>query len=362
VSFTNSEGIVQQEKKKHPAVDGNVRKSLHNGRKKIIFEAGAVHVSEKGKKTGRQISEREEDKAKVNRAFCHDIKAGANKKFFGDPSTIKDVCAVEVKVQLAQKLHYDEQVHLLESKLKRAEQETYEIKSKLKTEVIKGKTVEEQICHTIEQSCSEVLPGKYCKNKAALVLSALQSEQLMKGEMCAALSTYPKKNIQNMFRPSRLLKACDLGPIGSFLTGTIECLRQVIDESKEGYFSSSTAVSRARIALDNHAFNLVGWTKENTRHGEVFFLNKEKLLRLLLKATNLHELARTESVKISMSIDGADLVRDHTHVSAGIKITDEHGIHPVTKQPLLVVNDDGDEMFVNVQSYHMCSIMIIADA
>jgi len=27
-----------------------------------------------------------------------------------------------------------------------------------------------------------------------------------------------------------------------------------------------------------------------------------------------------------------------------------------------VVNDDGDEMFMNVQSYHMCSLMIIADA
>jgi hypothetical protein len=168
--------------------------------------------------------------------------------------------------------------------------------------------VEEKICHAIEQSCSDLLPGKHCKSKAALVLFALQSEQLMKGEMCAALFAYRKKFIQNFFRPSRLLKACDLGPISSFRTGTIEYLRQVIDESKEGYFSSSTAVSRAHIALDNHAFNLVGWTKENTRHGEVFFLNKEKVLRLLLKATNQHELARTESVKISMSIDGADFI------------------------------------------------------
>jgi hypothetical protein len=48
VSFTNSEAIVQHEKKKHPAVDGTVQKSLRNGRKKIIFETGAVHVSEKG--------------------------------------------------------------------------------------------------------------------------------------------------------------------------------------------------------------------------------------------------------------------------------------------------------------------------
>jgi hypothetical protein len=93
-----------------------------------------------------------------------------------------------------------------------------------------------------------------------------------------------------------------------------------------------------------------------------FFLNKPKAFRLLLKSCNLHELATKESGKISMSIDGADLVRDRTHVSAGIKITDEHGSHPITKQPLLVISEEGEESFVNVQSSQVCCVMVIADA
>jgi hypothetical protein len=93
-----------------------------------------------------------------------------------------------------------------------------------------------------------------------------------------------------MFRLSRLLKVCDLGAIGSFRTGTVEALREIIDEDKQVYFASPTALSRARVSLDNHATCMVGWRREDTKYGEVFFLNKEKMLRLLLKACNLHVL------------------------------------------------------------------------
>jgi hypothetical protein len=51
-------------------------------------------------------------------------------------------------------------------------------------------------------------------------------------------------------------------------------------------------------------------------------------------------------------------------VSTGIKITDERAVHPITKQPIMVVNRDADDdcMFVNMQSKEICCIMIIADA
>lgn len=64
-----------------------------------------------------------------------------------------------------------------------------------------------------------------------------------------------------------------------------------------------------------------------TRYGEVFYVNFDAALRLLLKACQLHDRATTESVKISLAIDGADLFKDRTHVSAGIKICDPNGIH-----------------------------------
>jgi hypothetical protein len=193
-------------------------------------------------------------------------------------------------------------------------------------------------------------------------MSAMQTGDLLKGEVSAALCLYQTTFVQHVFCPSRLLKACDLGAIGSFRTGTIEALREIIEKDKQGYFSPPTAVSRARLSLDQHATRLVGWRKEGTKYGEVFFLNKEKTLRLLLKACNLHDLVTRDSVKIAMSIDGADLVCDRTHVSAGIKITDEHRIHPATTKPLFMTNDDGEGKYVNVQSNQMCWAMVIADA
>jgi hypothetical protein len=42
-------------------------------------------------------------------------------------------------------------------------------------------------------------------------------------------------------------------------------------------------------------------------------------------------------VSIALAIDGADMIRDRTHVSAGVKITDTRGIHPITKQPLIII-------------------------
>jgi hypothetical protein len=50
-------------------------------------------------------------------------------------------------------------------------------------------------------------------------------------------------------------------------------------------------------------------------------------------------------------------------VSTGIKITDERAVHRISKQPFLVVDrEEGEDMFVKVQTREVCCIMIIADA
>jgi len=92
-------------------------------------------------------------------------------------------------------------------------------------------------------------------------------------------------------------------------------------------------------------------------------LNFDKALRHLLKATQLHDIATRDSIKISLSIDGADLFKDQTHVSAGIKITDTRGVYPITKQPLFVIDEDTEEeRIIKIQSSEMCCILVIADA
>jgi hypothetical protein len=107
---------------------------------------------------------------------------------------------------------------------------------------------------------------------------------------------------------------------------------------------------------------MIGYEYSDTTYGEVYFLNFEKALRFLLKACQLHDLAQVDSVRVSLSIDGADLFKDHTHVSAIIKISDYHCVHPITKKPHFVQDDGGEEKMVKMQSSEMCCILIIADA
>jgi hypothetical protein len=217
------------------------------------------------------------------------------------------------------------------------------------------------LCESIERACNH-LKGKHASTKAKLLMEAIKRGNLFKGEAATALSEFVRQRVRDLFRPWKLVKAGDVYSAGSFKTSTVNALRQVIDHEKESLFPSPTTVNRSRSLLDKYAADVIGYERKETPYGEVYFLNFEATLRLLLKASNLHDLAKTTSIKIALTVDGADLFSDRTHVSTGLKITDERGIHPVTKQPLLLVDNDADPTFIKVQSSELCAITIIADA
>jgi hypothetical protein len=254
-----------------------------------------------------------------------------------------------LNVQLAEKSH----------QLDRKSQEVKDLRKKLSV-APKGSSIEDQLAYCIEQSVSRVLPGKHAHTKAKLLLDVIQSGKVFKGEASAALFECTKSYVKELFRPWRILKACDVSPVGAFKMSSLKALQNVIDENNVGLFPSTTSLGRVRKLLDDHASNLVGYRQKLTKYGEVYFLNFEKTLRLLLKACNLHERATRVSVKVAMSVDGADLVRDRTHVSAGMKITDENGFHPITKQPLFVTSEEGENWYVKIQSSEVCCLMVIA--
>jgi hypothetical protein len=160
------------------------------------------------------------------------------------------------------------------------------------------------------------------------------------------------------------VKAGDVSAVGGFKTTTINALRSVIDEKGEGFFPPASNVSRSRRLLDKYGEEVVGFTPRNTPYGEVFFINFEAAFRLSLKACGLYELAQRTSVKVALAVDGGDLFNNRSHVTTGLKITDERALHPITKQPFLNPEreTEDDDMFLKVQTSEVCSVMIIADA
>jgi hypothetical protein len=157
-----------------------------------------------------------------------------------------------------------------------------------------------------------------------------------------------------------MVKAGDLSSVGGSRTSTINTLRNVIDENGEGLFPSPTTVNRSRALLDEYGKEAVGYYHRETKYGEVYYINFEKAFRLLLKACKLDELGEKESVKVALTVDGADLFKGRTHVSTGIKITDERGVHPITGKPFFLhASDNNDERYVNIPTSEICCVMII---
>ena len=216
---------------------------------------------------------------------------------------------------------------------------------------------------SLESAIRKVYPTKHPATKAKLLMEEIMSGRLFNGESLKLAHDFAQSYVRDLFKPWRMLKASDMSSVGASKTSTIKALNEVIDSEGLGLFPSASSVDRARAKLDQFAFETIGYERRETVYGEVFFLNFEKALRHLLKACQLDELATREGIRISLSIDGADLFKDRTHVSAGIKITDTRGVHPVTKQPLFMVdNDTNEEKIVKIQSSEMCCILVIADA
>jgi hypothetical protein len=305
----------------------------------------------------------------------------------------KNMRAMEIRMRLheqmnvelannlkAKKLHLELvecNLHAVEEKIKLAASTLAEYNKKLKgrkslARYYDGKDVIEStvtcnekatLCHAIENAFS-CLKGKHATTKARMLMEALMSGDILNGEATVSFQAVMKQYIRSLFRPWKLVKAGDMAAVGGFKTTTINALRNIIDEKGEGFFPSATMVNCSRALLDQYGSEVIGYHHRDTQYGEVYFLNFERAFRLLLKACNLYELAQVDSVKVALTVDGADLFKGRTHVSTGMKITDERGLHPITKQPLLVParEHDDDDMFVKIQTKEVCCMMIIADA
>jgi hypothetical protein len=198
------------------------------------------------------------------------------------------------------------------------------------------------VCDVLEKAFM-ILKGKHNATKAKLLIECILNGKLLKGEATKALNEITRQYIHQLFRPWKLVKAGDVSAIGCFKTSTITALRTVIDDEGKGYFPCESSVSRSRKLLDNHGEYLVGWERKETQYGEVYFLNFEKTLRLLLKSCKLDKLAEQTSVKIALAVDGAEMFHCRTHVSCGCKITDERGVHPVTGKPFMFTKEEAPD-------------------
>jgi hypothetical protein len=118
------------------------------------------------------------------------------------------------------------------------------------------------LCKSVEKLVGAILPGRHAHEKASLLINALGSEKLFKGEGTKIIKEINRLHIRNFFKELKLLKAFDCSSVGAFKTSTLQAMHAVLDEDKNGFFPSASSVDRCCKLLDNHGKNLVGYERK----------------------------------------------------------------------------------------------------
>jgi hypothetical protein len=118
-----------------------------------------------------------------------------------------------------------------------------------------------------------------------------------------------------------------------------------------GWLASKYQVMKAMTSVETHAKDVIPFDVVDVDGIDGFKFQYEPLLLYLLKLFQLEDAARDTNqppVQISITLDGADLSRNVTHVTAGVKINDPRSIDPLSGLPIGVENSR------KVQSRELC--------
>jgi hypothetical protein len=193
-----------------------------------------------------------------------------------------------------------------------------------------------------------VFPHRKGKSKTRALVGGISSYLLneypehFEDVMMEANRKFTRDNVTLAYK---IQQTIDTQPTGGLNLACIDSIRKGVEElpkSKQGFFPSSSTVAIAAKQLEMHAVNEHGFNimQTDTVHGPVYAFNIHNLIRKGCKAFDLEQFATTGShappVKITYTMDGAQLTNDLAHVTGGIKVVDERAVDPLSGIPLAV--------------------------
>jgi hypothetical protein len=143
------------------------------------------------------------------------------------------------------------------------------------------------------------------------------------------LSQYTKMYCwRYVYLPWKVLQALDLSINGGINYNGLEALHQVegLRDYERGILPSRSSVQRCSKELHEVGQELIPVKKVRSELGEMFQFDYEKMVRFILRAFSLHEIAQRECVELCITLDGAELTKDLCHLTFGIKVTDSRAI------------------------------------
>jgi hypothetical protein len=145
-----------------------------------------------------------------------------------------------------------------------------------------------------------------------------------------------------IFLPWKVLQCLDTSINGGINYNGLEILWSVeqLQHYERSCLPSRSSVQHCADELHKLGQKLVPVTKQLCAVGELFAFYYAKMLHFILKTFSLYEIAQRDAVHICITLDGAELTKDLSHLAFGVKVTDSRAIDPRDGSPLSY-NEDG---------------------
>jgi hypothetical protein len=202
--------------------------------------------------------------------------------------------------------------------------------------------------------------GAHLPSRVKTLCENVWSKEVYNGECQTYLLDKAKGIIQreNPYRRAiEIAKVIDLSGSVMNLSG-YDNLRRGMEADENGkidrmggWLTSTYQVKKAMKKVEEHAKGVIPFDVVDIDGIDGFKFDYEPLLLYLLDLFQLEDAARDNNqppVQISITLDGADLSRNVTHVTAGVKINDPRSIDPVSGLPIGVQDSR------KVQSRELC--------
>jgi hypothetical protein len=225
--------------------------------------------------------------------------------------------------------------------------------------------ISEDLRSTIEELVTRTATkGSWLRTKVRRLSETVWNE-IFNGE-CGTYLLDKARRLVNAENPyscaEEIAKVMDLNA-GVLNISAYELLREGVEGDEEGkidygggILASKYYVKKAMREIEDAAAEVLPYSFVNYEGIDGIVFEYDKMLDYIIKMFQLDGIARDANapkVQIAITLDGADLSRNITHVTAGIKIIDPRAIDPRSGLPI------GMEGSTKVQSRELCFVFKI---
>jgi hypothetical protein len=214
-----------------------------------------------------------------------------------------------------------------------------------------GGTQEQRLAKGVQAVVRDILPRQMTREKKArMVLNSVKDGSLFGVDGQQQVKDMVTEMGRDIHQPYRVAWTMAENP--SLSGNNVEQLRAV---QKPGFMDRVMMPSKSAVLREN--YDLERWAEDYFslkvmaipstvpgKKAEGYGFDIDRLVRFMIKKFGLEEIAKTQSIEIKITYDGAQLTKNKGHIALGFQITDPCATNPKMPEKFLYLNENGEMM------------------